>query len=116
MNVLESFQTILNWSKDHGLACVSETYEQPPSIPAKKKGKSAVKDTPSTSPGLYLTLCEGSGKKMAILLPAHGAKKVWSVAFDKDGTNYIAGTVDFINQGELVTFLNKEASEMLRAA
>jgi len=116
MNVFNSLQTIVSWSKDHGVVCVSQTYAQPPSISVKKNGKSLVKDVPSTSPGLYLTLCKASGKKMAVWLPVYGAKQAWSVAFDKDGTNYIAGIVDFLNQGELVHFLDKEAGSMLLAA
>jgi hypothetical protein len=116
MNVIESFQTVLNWSKDHGVACVSETFAQPPAISAKKKGKSLLKDKPTTSPGLYFTLCEGSGKKMALWISAFGAKQVWSVAIGKDGNKYLSGTADFLNQGELVNFLDQEVGSMLLAA
>lgn len=52
---------------------------------------------------------------MSVWLPAYGAKQVWSVAIGKDGNNYIAGTVDFLNQGELVNFLDKEGAMLLAA-
>jgi hypothetical protein len=116
MNVIENFQTVLNWSKDHGVACVSETHEQPPTISTKKKGKSRDNEVPSASPGLYLTLCKETGKKMALWLPAYGAKQVWSVALGKDGNNYVAGTVEILHRGELVDFLDKQAESILRAA